>query len=179
VAGYYSATRRHRAAAPLADFVSAASTLEGRSYGPCKAMVMHDGDTGGVFINSFAHGGARYRLCYDRSLLEERLRAADPKHVIDVFMATEAQSCIEPEDEAALVCLVSQLSGIKKRPITQRLKQERDRRNREKRAAMEAKRPSSTRPDYPAPAGDAELTPTMRLLDDVLGQVPAMAQLEL
>jgi hypothetical protein len=27
VAGYYSATRRHRAAAPLADYVSAASTL--------------------------------------------------------------------------------------------------------------------------------------------------------
>jgi hypothetical protein len=38
---------------------------------------------------------------------------------------------------------------------------------------MEAKRPSSTRSVYPAPAGDAELTPTMSLLDDVLGQVTA------
>src|SRR5271166_2575696 len=53
-----------------------ADPLEGRSYGPCKARIMRDGDTGGVFIHSFAHGGARYRLCYDRALLEECLRAA-------------------------------------------------------------------------------------------------------
>ena len=94
-----------------------ADPLEGPSYGPGKAMVMPDRNTGGVFINSFAHGGARYRLCYDRSLLEELLRAADPKHVIDIFIAKEAQSHIEPDDEAALVDLVSQLSGIGKRPV--------------------------------------------------------------
>ena len=150
-----------------------ADPLEGPAYGPCKAMIMPDRNTGGIFINSFAHGGARYRLCYDHSLLEELLRAADPKHVIDIFIAKEAQSHIEPDDEAALVDLVSQLSGIGKRPVTQKLKQERDRRNREKRAAMEAKRPSSTRPVYQAPESDAELTPTMSLLDDVLGQVVA------
>ena len=150
-----------------------ADPLEGPSYGRGKAMVMADRNTGGVFINSFAHGGARYRLCHDRSLLEEVLRAADPKHVIDIFIAKEAQSHIEPDDEAALVDLVSQLSGIGKRPITQRLKQERDRRNRENRASMEAKRPFSTRPVYPAPESDAELTPTMSLLDDELGQVVA------
>ena len=150
-----------------------ADPLEGPSYGPCKAMIMPDRNTGGIFINSFAHGGARYRLCYDRSLLEELLRAADPKHVIDIFMAKEAQSHIEPDDEAALVDLVSKLSGIGKRPVMQRLKQERDRRNREKRATMEAKRPPSTRPVHRAPESDAELTPTMQLLDDVLGQVVA------
>ena len=150
-----------------------ADPLEGPPYGPCKAMIMPDRDTGGVFVNSFAHGGARYRLCHDRSLLEELVRAADPKHVIDIFMAKEAQSHIEPDDEAALVDLVSQLSGIGKRAITQKLKRERDRRNREKWAAMEAKRPSSTRPVHRAPASDAELTPTMSLLDDVLGQVAA------
>ena len=38
---------------------------------------------------------------------------------------------------------------------------------------MEAKRPSSTRPAHRAPESDAELTPTMSLLDDVLGQVVA------
>ena len=38
---------------------------------------------------------------------------------------------------------------------------------------MEAKRPSSTRPAHQAPESDAELTPTMSLLDDVLGQVVA------
>ena len=150
-----------------------ADPLEGPSYGPGKAMVMHDRNTGGVFINSFAHGGARYRLCYDHPLLEELLRAADPKHVFDIFIAKEAQSHIEPDDEAALVDLVSRLGGMGKRPITQRLKQERDRRNRENRASMEAKRPSSTRPVYRAPESDAELTPTMSLLDDVLGQVVA------
>ena len=136
-------------------------------------MVMPDRNTDGVFIHSFAHGGARYRLCYDRSLLEEVLRAADPEHVSDIFIAKEAQSHIEPDDEAALVDLVSRLGGIGKRPITQKLKQERDRRNREKRASMEAKRPSSTRPEHRAPESDAELTPTMSLLDDVLGQVVA------
>ena len=150
-----------------------ADPLEGPSYGPGKAMVMADRNTDGVFIHSFAHGGARHRLCYDRSLLEEVLRAADPEHVSDIFIAKEAQSHIEPDDEAALVDLVSQLSGIGKRPITQKLKQERDRRNRENRATMEAKRPSSTRPVHRAPESDAELTPTMSLLDDVLGQVVA------
>ena len=150
-----------------------ADPLEGPAYGPCKAMIMPDRNTDGVFINSFAHGGARYRLCYDYSLLEEVLRAADPEHVSDIFIAKEAQSHIEPDDEAALVHLVSQLSGIGKRPVTQKLKQERDRRNREKQAAMEAKRPFSTRPVYQVPESDAELTPTMSLLDDVLGQVVA------
>ena len=150
-----------------------ADPLEGPAYGPCKAMVMHDRDTGGVFINSFAHGGARYRLCYDRSLLEELLHAAAPRHVIDIFMAKEAQSHIEADDEAALVDLVSKLSGIGKRPVMQMLKQRRDRRNREKRATMEAQRPPSSRPEHRAPESDAELTPTMQLLDDVLGQVVA------
>jgi hypothetical protein len=150
-----------------------ADPLEGPSYGPDKAMVMPDRNTDGVFINSFAHGGARYRLCYDRSLLEEVLGAADPKHVTDIFIAKKAQAHIEPDDEDALVDLVSQLSGIRKRPITQRLKQERDRRNREKQATLEAKRPFSSRPVHRAHESDAELTPTMSLLDDVLGRVVA------
>ena len=38
---------------------------------------------------------------------------------------------------------------------------------------MEAERPFSTRPAHRAPESDAELTPTMSLLDDVLGQVVA------
>ena len=148
-----------------------ADPLEGPAYGRCKAMLLHDQATGGVFINSFAHGGARYRLCYDRALLEELLRASNPKHIIDTFIAKEAQSHIGPDDEAALVDLLSNLSGIGKRPITQRLKQERDRRSHEKRATMEAKRFSTTRRVHCAPDGDAEFTPIMRLLDDVLGQV--------
>ena len=118
-------------------------------------------------------GERRYRLCYDRPLLEETLRASDKKHVIEVFIAKDAQSYIGPDDVAALVDLVSKLSGIGKRPITQRLKQERDRRNREKQATIEAKRPSSARPVHRAPAYDAEFTPTMQLLDDVLGRVVA------
>ena len=150
-----------------------ADPLEGSAYGRCKAMIMGDHQTGGIFINSFAHGGGRYRLCYDRPLLEETLRASDKKHVIEVFIAKDAQSYIGPDDVAALVDLVSKLSGIGKRPITQRLKQERDRRNREKQATMEAKRPSSARPVHRAPAYDAEFTPTMLLLDDVLGRVVA------
>ena len=150
-----------------------ADPLEGPAYGRCKAMIMRDHDTDGIIINSFAHGGTRYRLCYDRALLEDLLRASDPKYVIDIFIVKNAQSHIEPDDEAALIDLVSKLSGIGKRPITQRLKQERDRRSHEKRATMEAKRFSTTRRVHRAPEGDAEFTPTMRLLDDVLGQVVA------
>jgi len=150
-----------------------ADPLEGPSYGPCKARIMLDHNTGGIFINSFAHGGARYRLCYDRAHLEDLLRAADPKHVIDIFMAKDAQSHLEPDDDAALVDLVSKVCGIQKRAVMQKLRQERGRRNRERQAAIEAKRPSSIRPMYRAPESDAELTPTMQLLDDVLGQVAA------
>jgi hypothetical protein len=150
-----------------------ADPLEGPAYGRCKAMILRDRETDGVFIKSFAHGGARYRLCYDRSLLEELLRAADPKLVIDIFIEKEAQSHIGPDDEAALIALVSKLSSIGKRPITQRLKQEHNRRNREKQATMETKRPSAARPVHRAPAYDAEFTPTIQLLDDVLGQVVA------
>ena len=150
-----------------------ADPLEGPSYGPGKAMVMPDHNTDGAFIHSFAHGGARYRLCYDHSLLEEVLRAADPERVSDIFIAKEAQSHIEPDDEAALVDLVSRVGSIGKRAIAQKLKRERNRRNQENRASMEAKRSFSTRPVYRAPESDAELTPTMSLLDDVLGQVVA------
>ena len=90
-----------------------ADPLEGPSYGRCKAMIMQDRETGGLVINSFAHGGAHYRLCYDRSLLEETLSAADPKHVVDIFIAKEAQAYLEPDDEAALIDFVAKLSGGK------------------------------------------------------------------
>ena len=131
--------------------------LEGPSYGRCKAMVMRDLSTGCIFINSFAHGGARYRLCYDRSLLEDLLRATDPKYVTDIFIARDAQSHIGPDDEVLLIALVSELSGIGKNPIKKKLKQDRDRRNREKCAEAEASRHSSIRPWYYAPKNDARI----------------------
>jgi hypothetical protein len=150
-----------------------ADPLEGPAYGRCKAMILRDRETDGVFIKSFAHGGACYRLCYDRCLLEAVLHEADRANAIDIFIAKDVQSHIGPDDEAALIRLVAKLSRLGRSPVRQRLKQERDRRNREKRAKMEAKRPSSTRPVYLAPASDAELTPTMQLLDDVLGRTVA------
>jgi hypothetical protein len=149
-----------------------ADPLEGPSYGRCKAMIMQDRETGGLVINSFAHGGARYRLCYDRALLEEILNAADPKHVVDIFVAKEAQAYLEPDDEAALIELAAKFSGGKCRPIAKRLAKERERRNRERRASMEARRSSSARPVFPAPNKDAELTPVMQLLEDLLAEVP-------
>ena len=129
-----------------------ADPLEGPSYGPGKAMVMPERHGGSVFIHSFAHGGAQYRLCHDRALLEELLRGADPNHVADIFIAKEAQSHLEPDDEAALVDLVAKLSGAGKRPVTQKLKQERERRTRAKQAAMQASRGSSARLRFLAPA---------------------------
>jgi hypothetical protein len=151
-----------------------ADPLEGPSYGRCKAMIMQDSETGGLYINSFAHGGARYRLCYDRKLLEELLRATDSKYVIDIFVAKEAQSHLESNEESSLIDLVAAISGLGKRAITKRLEKERAHRWHEQRARKEATQPVSSRPVYQAPANDAELSPTMQLLDDVLGKVVAI-----
>ena len=52
--------------------------LEGPTYGRCKAMIMDDDGGGGLFIHSFAHGGMRYRLMLDESMLRELIRVTDP-----------------------------------------------------------------------------------------------------
>ncbi|MGJ0510662.1 MAG: hypothetical protein ACR652_26760 [Methylocystis sp.] len=148
-----------------------ADPLEGPSYGRCKAMIMHDRANGDIFVKSFAHGGICYDLRYDRQLLEIVLRESKPEHIVDIFVAKADQSDLEADDETTLIDLVAQISGVGKRPIIQRLKQERARRKHEKLAAMEAARPSSGRPVYPAPAADAEITPVVQLLDAVLSKV--------
>ena len=80
----------------------------------------------------------RYDLRYDRPLLEKVLREAKPEHVVDIFVAKVGQSHLEPDDEAALIKMVAEISGAGKRQIAQRIKQDVYRLKRDKLAAMEA-----------------------------------------
>jgi hypothetical protein len=52
-----------------------ADPMEGNDYGRCKAKVLR-GDDGGLFIHSFAHGGAIYRLRHDARLAKAAVTQA-------------------------------------------------------------------------------------------------------
>ena len=59
-----------------------ADPLEGAEYGRCKAKVMRD-DGGGLFIHSFAHGRAIYRLRHDARSAKAAIAQAPKDGLID------------------------------------------------------------------------------------------------
>jgi hypothetical protein len=61
-----------------------ADPFEGIAYGRCKAMVMVKRE-GGLFINSFAHGGMRYDLKYDAEHLRQALDAINVAHRAEAY----------------------------------------------------------------------------------------------
>jgi hypothetical protein len=138
-----------------------ADPLEGIGYGRCKAKVMQ-GD-GGLFIHSFAHGSGVYNLRHDvRSALAELASSAGLDQAMAVWALTDLD---DPGDEARFIAAVAKVSGLGKREIRARIAKEKAERFSQARAAPGD---DDGRPIHPRPALDGEVTPTVKLLDDLL-----------
>jgi hypothetical protein len=72
-----------------------ADPIEGRPYGKCKAKVLRRRD-GTPYINSFAHGGARYLLRYDYDAAEAEMANAAPEHVVETLVTLAPQIDADP-----------------------------------------------------------------------------------
>jgi hypothetical protein len=161
-----------------------ADPLEGIEYGRCKAKIMRRGD-GSIWINSFAHGRTTYDLRYDKSAIEAALRAADKADVRDTLVRLIVLADLTQSDEQDLKALASELCGAKARPLSQQIKEAREK-QRKQRAAEERQKRAATRTDkriqLPVPHPDAERTPVLKTLDEVLtaveGPQPPMRNIE-
>lgn len=149
---------------------SLADPLEGVDYGRCKAMVLLSrDDPAAVFINSFAHGGARYRLRHDMRTAHAAIDNAEPAHVVDELCAILPQAEIEADERTSLIAAVAAKAKVGVRVIQARLKEEEKRRIAAKQARVHEQRLAcESRPTYPLPPADAERGPIIRLVDDAL-----------
>ncbi len=147
-----------------------ADPLEGVSYGRCKAKVMQ-GDDGQLIIHSFAHGGAVYRLLLDAPSLEELINSSPEQSAVDVLTANLHRAELAPDEVDRLRQHVAHRANVGLRAVNSRIKsedQERTQANAERAAAA---MPIDPRITFPAPAEDAELTPVVSKIDEILSQV--------
>ena len=134
-----------------------ADPLEGVNYGCCKAMIMDDDRGGGLFVHSFAHGGMRYRLMLDESMLREMIRVTDPLVVVGVFAEALGRAILFPGSEETLTAECAKRAKVGLRVVKQAIEEAREAREAEARAAMAALEPPDHRAVLPAPAKDAEI----------------------
>jgi hypothetical protein len=153
-----------------------ADPLEGADYGRCKALVMQ-GDDCHPFIHSFAHGRSFYHLRHDaRSAIAAVAQppeggAVDARAIVDHAMAVQAVSDLEPDELAEFAKAVATAAKIGVRPVMDRIKSEKKRRDQAERKAAAAST-ADGRMIRPRPEPDGELTPVVSLVDQVLADDP-------
>jgi hypothetical protein len=143
-----------------------ADPLEGAAYGRAKAMVMQ-GDDGGLFIHSFAHGRGIYRLRHDARSAKAAIAQAPDGAVVDFAMAVLATSEMEADELADFAATVAAAAKIGVGAVKARIAKERQERHK---AARETATTSCAdgRIIRPQPEPDGELTPTVTFLDQLL-----------
>ena len=116
-----------------------ADPLEGAEYGRCKAKVMRD-DGGGLFIHSFAHGRAIYRLRHDVRSAKAAIAKAPKDGLIDFAVAIVATAEMEADEITDFAATVAKAAGIGVRAVMARItKQRREREQAQRKAATAAK----------------------------------------
>jgi hypothetical protein len=143
-----------------------ADPLEGANYGRCKAKVMR-ADDGGLFIHSFAHGRAIYRLRHDARSAKAAIAQTPVDGLIDYAMATLAMAELEADELADFAATVAKASGVGVQAVKARIVKER---REQERAQCKAALASGGdgRMIRPRPEPDGELLPTTTFLDEVL-----------
>jgi hypothetical protein len=155
-----------------ARFVGAtlADPLEGVAYGRCKAKILQRLD-GSLWVNSFAHGRLAYELKHDAARIDAALTASEPAEAANVLVGMLLDGDVEPDEEQRLRETASNLSGVKARPLSAKIKAARAEQARA-RAKEDRDRTAATRRDgrmrLPAPAPDAERLPIVTAIDEVL-----------
>ena len=149
-----------------------ADPIEGREYGPGRAMIMRRTD-GSMWINSFAHGGATYELQQDYAAVKAALGKMEADAVADAFVRLVLAADLREAEVEQLKKVAFDRSGVGVRALAAMLKSARQRQaakeaqqERERRAAERRDR----RPQILAPTSDAPWLPQMSVLSDVLGK---------
>ena len=143
-----------------------ADPLEGAEYGRCKAKVMRD-DAGGLFIHSFAHGRAIYRLRHDVRSAKAAIAQAPKDGLIDYAMAILATAEMEADEVADFAATVAKAAGIGLRAVMARIAKQRKEREQARRKATTAAN-ADGRIIRERPEPDGELTPVVTFLDELL-----------
>src|SRR3984893_12731139 len=142
-----------------------ADTLEGADYGRCKAKVMQD-DEGGLFIHSFAHGRAIYRLRHDARSAKAAIDQMPKDGLVDYAMALLAQAEMEADELAEFTAALAKAAGIGLRAVKERIaKEHRQREQAEQNAAVTSA--GEGRMVRPRPEPDGELRPVVTVLDHI------------
>jgi hypothetical protein len=143
-----------------------ADPLEGADCGRSKAKVM-PGYDGGLFIHSFAHGRAFYRLRHDARSAKAAIGQAPVEGLIDYAMAILAISEMEPDELEDFIATVAKAAGIGVKAVKARITKERRKREQaERKTAMACG--EDRRVIRPRPPRDGELVPTTKFLDQLL-----------
>jgi hypothetical protein len=149
-----------------------ADPLEGIAYGRTKAKVMRRAD-GTPWINSFAHGRTVYELRFDHRTAAAVIDKASADDVDDVFVQCALVADLDACEAEKLRDGASNKSGTGKRALDRKLSAARKaaaaRQAEEDRARRLAER-QDPRPRLAVPPIDAEFTPHMATLNDVLGR---------
>lgn len=140
--------------------------MGGPDYGRCKAEVMRD-DEGGLFVHSFAHGRAIYRLRHDVRSAKAAIGKAPRDGLIDYAMAMLATADMEADELADFATTVAKAAGIGVPAVMARITKEHRVREQAQRQAAAASR-NDGRIIRKRPERDGELTPTVTFLDQVL-----------
>ena len=159
-----------------------ADPIEGVEYGQQTAKILRR-PTGEVFVNSFAHGGALYRLVYDARSVEEAILAAPKEEATRTLFRLIARADVDAVDRKRLCRLAGARSGLGTR-VAEKMVKEAIAEHEEAEAEEQRKRNEreSTKARLSVPPPDAEAAPVMRQWDDILanvsGPTPPMRDVE-
>jgi hypothetical protein len=175
-AEYAGSTVAHVLADPARfEGATLADPLEGSGYGRCKARIMLRRD-GAPWIHSFAHGRTVYELRFDYRAAKTALEAAAPDQAADLFVSYVLAGNLGADEVEQLRDIASSRSGVNKRTLERKLKDERDeaakidaRQERERRRAER----QDPRPQIQSPSPDAEWLPQMGVINEILGRSAA------
>ena len=151
-----------------------ADPIEGVGYGRQTAMVLRR-PTGEIFIRSFAHGGALYRLAFDAAAVEAAIMAAAPAEAARLLSRLILQADVGLDEKKMLCKLAGARSGagarVAEKMVSDALAEQREAAARERRRSNML---ASAKTRLPAPLADAEAKPVMTAWDDILTRADAL-----
>lgn len=149
-----------------------ADPLEGVQYGRCKAKLFKRRD-GSLWINSFAHGGGQYVLRHDEGSLRALVEALQEGDDTDPFVTALAGAHLAKSEESVLLHEARGRSGVRVGDLRAQVGEVRQAIAARTRRASRQEQPEDPRVQLPAPAGNAELTPTLLQVDVALAAADA------
>jgi hypothetical protein len=148
-----------------------ADPVEGVAYGTGKARIMRHAD-GAPWIHSFAHGRTTYELKLDVTAATAAIERVPKEEVVATFVRVVLAAEMSDDEIETLRNRAAELAKINLSTLNRMLKQARARQQAQRaKEARERRIAARTdpRPQITVPRHDAEWTPVMNMLNEVLG----------